>query len=329
MTACVTLAACILSGIVMSSDSADPVTQLDAVNPSLRPLDDTPNLETPQACVENFVLSCRDSDYERAARSLNFRLLGGVSGEQAARRAEKLYYVLNQQLWVDWEALPDRRDGMLEGDALAASNPMIGQPRKSLSIGGITVDGRRIPIRLERVRGPNIEPVCLFSAHTVDNIELLYKVHGPRWLERSFPNWARDRVWGGIAVWKWVAVVLILLAAPIFGYVLTRYCKELTERFLSFRMNDELKGPVIVAIEVSILARRACRHVGTVQAHDQPEPVLEVDASVAVQVPLGKRAQSFDGADPHLVLVVSGPTDDSLTEYDDRAVGVDRGSAAD
>ena len=83
------------------SERAPTARTVDAINPSLSALDETPNLETPLACVEHFMLSARDDDFETAAHALHFRLVDDMSDEKAKRLAERFFYVLNQELWID------------------------------------------------------------------------------------------------------------------------------------------------------------------------------------------------------------------------------------
>jgi len=237
------------------TSSEDPVIELEAINPSLGPLTDPPNLETPQACIENFIFSSRDDDFGRAARSLNFRLLDDVSEDQAAAAAERLYFVIDQELWIDWEAIPDRSDGMLDRDTLGSSDPMAGRARRGLRLGSIDVDGRDVPIRLQRVRAPDADPIWLFSAHTVENIDLLYQAHGPGWLERRMPEWSRARWWGGVLVWKWVVIGLTLVLAPVIGALVTMLARRLLVRVLpnGRKMGAKFDWPIAAVVTTLII----------------------------------------------------------------------------
>lgn len=229
--------------------------EVEAVNPSLTPPAEPLNLETPQACVESFLEAARRGEFGRAAHALHFRVVGDVSDADAATAAERLFNVLNQELWVDWEALPDRPDGMVDFVPLGGDNPLVGQPRKSIRLGSIEVEGREIPVRVERVRAGTGEAVWLVSAQTVSNIELLYEAHGPGWLQRQMPEWAQKRVWGRVALWKWIVLVATLIIAPLVGYGVTSSLKRVFARRddLDHEMLDRFDWPLAAVISTAIL----------------------------------------------------------------------------
>lgn len=204
-------------------------------------------LETPQACVEHFVFSARQDQWRRAAAALDFRLHGEIDIERASRIAERFFYVLNQELWIDWSNLPDRPDGVIEGSAVGNADPMAGEVRRSILLGTIAVDGRDVPIHVHRIKPGSGDPIWLFSAHTVDNIEALWEAHGPSWLARQMPSWARERGLLRIPIWQWIGLLLTLILAPLIGTAVgKRLCGWFAER-LPNRMGKlaaELEWPV-------------------------------------------------------------------------------------
>ena len=96
-----------------ASVSSDAVfEQSGPLNPGLPSLERPPDLETPQASLENFVLSCKKGDYLRAAWSLD---LGNIprdrQKELGPEYARMLMTVMEQKVWLDWTSIPDRPDG--------------------------------------------------------------------------------------------------------------------------------------------------------------------------------------------------------------------------
>jgi small-conductance mechanosensitive channel len=85
-----------------------------------------------------------------------------------------------------------------------------GRARRSIRIGSIAFDGRDVPIRLERIKPEDGDPVWLFSAQTVDNIDRLYAAKGPSWLARQAPEWSRTRLLGNVPLWQWLALAVLL-----------------------------------------------------------------------------------------------------------------------
>jgi small-conductance mechanosensitive channel len=220
-----TLVAACAGGSIADEPASQPVGtffHVDQLNPGLSPPDKPVNLATPQACVEHYMLSCRREQWDRAAHALNFRLVEPVDPATGRRLARHLYDVLNQNLWIDWSLLPDRPDGVEAGSMLTSSDPMAGKPRRSIPLGSITLDGRDVPIRVQRVKPAAGRPVWVFSAQTVDNIEALYKVWGPSWLEANVPQWSRDIRFLRVPLWQWLAVVVLLVLAMLVGWLVAK-----------------------------------------------------------------------------------------------------------
>lgn len=239
-----------------NASQAQDTTQYSTVNPGLSEPDPAPNLETPQACVENFVLSSRGGEFARAALSLNFRLAGEQTEASAALAAEHLFFVLNQELWIDWESLPDRADGMVDRETLADAGPLVGEKRTGIRLGSIDVGGRQIPIRLEQIRTEPTASVWLFSAQTVENIPILFKTHGPGWLDRHMPDWAMTRGWQRVAVWKWIALGLVLVLAPLIGWLIILVIKKSVPRGVSSEdrlLTQQFEWPAIAVITTLLI----------------------------------------------------------------------------
>lgn len=211
LVAAVVLMSTIIATVSMAQE--ERWFEIDALMP---PASERPNLATPQASVESFMMASRDEDFSLAGQSLDLRLAGDTP--DAAALAEKLAFVLQQELWIDWESLPDRPDGVVEPGPLGEGGPLVGVPRRSIRLGDIAIDGREVPIRVHRVKAPNQDPIWLFSAQTVDNIDALYEAHGPSWVARAMPAWASGRVWG-VQLWQVVALAATLAAAPGVGWI--------------------------------------------------------------------------------------------------------------
>ncbi len=217
------------------------------------------NLETPQAALEHFFDAAHDEDFASAARALDFRLLPDAD---RARVAERLWFVLNQTLTIDWDTVPDRPDGMVDvALPSVGQQPAAGMERRSIPLGHITLDGREITVRLRRQsanedRGATGEggertggegeaegvlserppyPEWLFSANTVANVPALYEAYGPGWLERQMPSWAKERVYSGLAWWQLIGLALALIVAPLAGYAVAQGLKRLVSRLSVLR----------------------------------------------------------------------------------------------
>lgn len=172
------------------------------------------NLRTPQAVLEHFVTSARNGKYEDAIHALNYNLMPlNMTEEDAIVLSKKLYFVMNQRVSVDWDALSDRPDGQV--DISTTTNQAIaGKPRRSVVFGEIELDGRDIVLRVQRIRYKEYGALWLISANTVDNIEPLYEAYGPRKMDRLMPEWA-NVPFMGISLWKLLGTVILGILAFI------------------------------------------------------------------------------------------------------------------
>lgn len=207
-------------------------------------------LETPQATLERFFDAAHDRRWQDAAQTLDLRLVD-VDVAGAAELAEKFAYVLHQEIWVDWDTVPDRADGLLEPGLLGGSDPMAGRARRGIRIGAIDLGDRRVPILLHRMKAPDRAPVWLFGAHTVENIEALHEAHGPSSVSRWMPGWARERGMLRVPIWQWIGLAIALLVAPAMGYVVgSKIVGSLAKRAPDGvrRMSHRLRAPICTLI---------------------------------------------------------------------------------
>ncbi len=185
--------------------------EVEKINVGLPDYEEALNLSTPQACVENFVFSAEAGNFQQAARSLNLDLIPTEDQEKrAAELAEQLHSVWQRKVWLDWGQLPDRANGQL--DVATGDNPLAGKPRKNIRIALISANGRGVPIRLQRVKAKDSEPIWLFSANTVENIPRLYQEFGPSEFAEMMPTWANTPI-GHTPAWQWIALALGIVLA--------------------------------------------------------------------------------------------------------------------
>ncbi|BAO54201.1 mechanosensitive ion channel family protein [Nonlabens marinus] len=210
------------------------------------------NFRTPQATLEEFIFSCREDDFEAAAYALNLnRMPSSLTKEKAAILAEKLFFVINQRVAIEWGSVSDRPDGQI--DIQTATNQAIaGKPRRSVYFGQVDLNGRDAVLRLQRVKYLDYGAFWLISADTVENIEELYEVYGPRKLDRMIPSWARFDFLG-IPVWKLVGTLLLLGIAFLMGKLVSRVMLWAfkNSRFSWLRVvHDTLSKPTGFAVAV-------------------------------------------------------------------------------
>lgn len=195
--------------------------QQDRLNIGLPARDMSEQLRTPQAALEYFVLSAREGRFQDAAYALNMTLLPvEQQAEQAPMLARRLHYLLQQHALIDWDSLPDRPDGQIDTSSSQNKNPLFGTPRRNIRLGAITLHDRDLPIRIQRVRAGDQDPVWLFSSSTVENIMPLYEEYQPGILAEYAPEWAKVAVAGDVQLWEWLALLTLILISALVAVII-------------------------------------------------------------------------------------------------------------
>ena len=203
---------------------------LKELNKGLGGVPEELNLQSPQACLEHFILSSREGDYKLAAYALNLNLLpGNVQIDKAAQLAQKLHYVIDKRIRINWDELPDRPDGQVD-ISTSTNSAVAGKARKSISFGSLPLDGRNVTFRVQRVKLEGKSPVWLISSNTVENIEELYKKFGPTSLDRMVPEWADFEILGQPA-WKLAGLLLLALLSYLLGKLVSYIIQKTTRPF--------------------------------------------------------------------------------------------------
>ncbi len=244
-----------------SGSSGPAAFEQPALNPGLGPLPDRIHRDTPQAAMESFVDATEAGDDAGAAHLLN--LADVPEAEQAARGPElarRLAVVIDRNLVVDWDGLLGRPDAV---DVRAPSEePMAGEPRQSLLIGLLNLDGRPVAIRLNRVIPEGGAPAWVFSEQSVRRIDRLYARYGPSDLELALPEPVRAVAFWDLRWWEVIglpvlAVLLIVVARSTFA-LLGRLARG-EDRPLLRRVMRELRWPVTILLLTAILQLATAR----------------------------------------------------------------------
>ena len=133
--------------------------------------------------------------------------------EMGAQRARQLAVLLDQLSCPDWDALPDRPDGMEDlalGTPRAKEQPAP-RPRSNILLQRVSVDGRDAELRLERVKTPTGSPIWVISEHSVAHIPALYQAYAPTWWQQHLPQFMDETRFLGVSIWHWLAAMLIFL----------------------------------------------------------------------------------------------------------------------
>lgn len=210
------------------------------------------NLQTPQATLEHFVISCRNKNFKEAAYALNFNLFpDNITEQEAINVSQKLYFVMDQRVAINWDGLSDRPDGQV--DIRTTTNQAVaGKPRRSVVFGEAQIENRDIIFRLQRVKYQDYGAFWLISANTVENTEELYQVYGPTFLDRYMPTWSQAKI-GTVPLWKPVLTFLLLIVSYILGKVVILLIRRIAQSFdrpIIMALSKKLGVPAALATGV-------------------------------------------------------------------------------
>lgn len=251
-------------------DSADAVfEQSGPLNPGLPTLKDPPDLETPQASLENFVDSCQRGNYLKAAWSLD---LGSVPRDRqedlGPKYAEMLMAVMAQKVWLDWSSIPDRPDGQQDDGAADALTVLAGRPEhhtvRAIKLGSANLGERDVEFWLERIQPPDASPVWVMSRRTVARAPALFKEYGPSDLEKKLPKSLKTHIFFGVALWQWMGIVLFLLVGGLVGWGVQTLVVFLFRRSDAFWMQTvarSARGPLALTIGLGVFELLAINYL--------------------------------------------------------------------
>ena len=251
------------------------------LNPGLPAPRTPPDLETPQASLENFVLACKKGDYLTAAWSLD---LGNIprqrQKELGPKYARMLMTVMEQKVWLDWTSIPDRPDGVQDDGAMDTLSVLTRHPEnhpiRALKLGRPTSANAMSSSGSSAVRPQGSSPVWVMSRRTVQHAPALYAAYGPSQLEQKLPEWLKTRIFLGVALWQWVGILLFLLIGGAVGWSVQTLMVSLFRKSDAFWMQTlarSARGPLALTIGLAIfqiLASGYLRLAGPVMVVVEP-----------------------------------------------------------
>lgn len=213
---------------------------LSELNAGLPKLEQPVNLQTPLSTLEFFQTAILQKKFALAAYALNMNSIDKkIQSSKAIELVRKLDFLLSEKELYLFDEIPDRADGLVE-PPLGSNSSIDGIPRRSIKLGYIDYDSRRVPIFLERVRVDDGAPIWVFSTQTVENIDMLYNQHKPAEFAKYLPDWLTTRFFG-IAIWEYLALLFFLTVTLGLGWVLSRA----TGKLINWYADDkEVENPV-------------------------------------------------------------------------------------
>ncbi len=170
---------------------------------------------TPRRALHRFVDSARAGDYLGAATVLD---LGGVPparrAEEGPRLARQLAFVLDRELWIDWDKISDEPGG----------NPA-DRPGAEV-VGEIPSGGVRVPVHLVRLPGGEWR----IARSTVGAIPELYERLGPGWIAQALPAVLVETRILEVEAWQWLGIALGAALASLVALLAAALARALSRR---------------------------------------------------------------------------------------------------
>lgn len=219
------LAIALFATTLHPAQAQDATFETPALNAGLGPTPDRIDRRTPRAAMASFLRAADEEDWAAAAHVLDLSdIPANLQAERGPRLAHQLYDVIDRKAVLDWSMLNDRPDGLqTQGNDTEA---MAGNPRRSLLLRDLSVGLIPAEIRLNRLQPPGGgDPIWLFPAQTVRDIPALHAVYGPSKFETALPQEMREKTLGGLMLWEWIGMPLLIAASVLLGWLVHRTLK--------------------------------------------------------------------------------------------------------
>jgi MscS family membrane protein len=180
------------------------------------------NRDTAQSSVYHFLEACHSHDYGRAAKYLDLRKLPEEERlTEGPQLAQELAQILDRDGNFDVAALSRQPDGDHED----------GLPPNRQRVESFVVAHKTLELQLERVKLRSGLSVWMFSSDSVERIPQLAQMTSDSSIEKLLPRpLVRWRV-VDTALWRWIALALLAMAAVALSKLLSRLVFFLAEAF--------------------------------------------------------------------------------------------------
>ena len=252
------LARMLLAGLLLVTPAlaqTDPYYEVDALNEGLGAPPADLDRETPRAAMEDLFAFEAAGRWDAAAHLLDLgEIEPGDQAEQGPILARHLYTIIDRKVLLRWANLSDRPDAIDETETSRAA--LAGQPRRSLHLGDLKLDGRIVSVRLNRLKPGDGDPVWVFSRQTVENLPQLYDLYGPSRFERMLPDILKRDAGLGLAWWEVIGLPLMFLLAGVAGvatFMAVRRGERSTDGTWVEIVLRSLKWPATIAVVTTVM----------------------------------------------------------------------------
>ena len=171
---------------------------------------ETLNRQSPRSAMAGFLDATSSRDYARAAEYLDLsRIPRERRTGQGPALARELRVVIDQVVPIDLDGLSDQ----------PAGSPQAGPGGDRALIGTVTTSTGKVDLLLQRMPGPEEGRVWKVAASTVSQIPRLHRELGYGPLADYLPPVFFEIRFLEIALWQWLALLLLVALASAIGWI--------------------------------------------------------------------------------------------------------------
>ncbi|TQS70508.1 mechanosensitive ion channel [Rhodobacteraceae bacterium] len=281
--------------------------EVDELNQGLGPAPEDIDRMTPRSTLESFLIQAKSGDMESAAHMLD---LSAIEPDQQRERgkdlAQDFLTVLERKIVVDWYALRDRPDGL---DARAGSDTaMAGKPRRSILLWYVDVGDKPVPIRINRIKAGDQDPVWVVSQQTINDLPAMGEAYGPSKLEQMLPGVLHRNAFWGLRWWEVLSLPLAILFTGLIGALAHKTMSRGMGRSRRTAPDSILvaaRGPVVLLVmtlAMALITSKLFIFSGRIDTVLSPLIVMGIVVSILwivvnIADAILERLVSFDGAE--------------------------------
>ncbi|HET8884915.1 MAG TPA: mechanosensitive ion channel family protein [Salinimicrobium sp.] len=190
----------LLLGFGPVSAQVVPESHEDATEPEVPEFaEDSLGRRNPRGTIIGFFNAVEDQNYIRASNFLNLSDVGknDVEGERIVQSLQRL--LDSDGNILPYPAISDELTGKTDDDL----------PPGIDRVGTVKIDDENIELFLEETKGPEGEPIWLFSAETVKSIAAI-KAEEVLLIEQILPEFLENTYWGGVSVGQWLFLLILI-----------------------------------------------------------------------------------------------------------------------
>jgi len=162
---------------------------------------------TPSGTVLGFLQAAQSDNYRAAAQYLEMSPARRQADGEAL--AQKLKTVMDNAFAGSLKHLSTQPEGTLQEGV-----PIDRQRLGTMSSGDVDVE-----LELVRVSDPNVGKIWLIASDTLTKVPELYDQVEARQVETRLPRWLVKHQLGGMPLWQWAALILVIPVAAAVGWL--------------------------------------------------------------------------------------------------------------